>query len=258
MGNPALLIPAIAQAGIGAYQLIKSTQAMNKLLKQGRREYTEAMAPYRENYDLYRQQYVGGMGPGSLNLARQQFATQQAGLLRAPASGQLRDQLGRVAAANTGQFGLNLAAQNENIRRAGLSGMAGANQAISALQQREIAQDISDYNRQMAEYGQAQNIAVNNIFGAISGAATGYLGQQNLAAQRDLYRDIYGAGKQVPSTMPSYSVPPPNTFIGQDAYYNTSTPGFDPNNLNPSIPDPYGLRTGRMTTPSIYFSNPRQ
>jgi hypothetical protein len=201
-----MTIAAIAQAGYGLYRGIKAQQGLRALQKQKMPSFMEAMAPYRENYDLYRQQYVGGMGPGSLNLAQQQFATQQAGLLRAPVSGQLRDQLGRVAAANTGMFAQNLAAQNEAIRRGAISGMTAANQSIAALQQRDVGTRLDQRLRQEQAYGQAMQQGFQDVIGAFGGYAMGQMNQKNLQADRQLYRDIYGIGKTTPSTSVSPAI----------------------------------------------------
>jgi len=197
--DPFTIAAMAAQAGYGLYRGIKAQKGLRALQKQRMPSYMEAMAPYRENYDLYRQQYVGGMGPGSLNLAQQQFATQQAGLLRAPVSGQLRDQLGRVAAASTGMFAQNLAAQNEAIRRGAISGMTAANQSIAALQQRDVGTRLDQRLRQEQAYGQAMQQGFQDVLGAAGGLATAKMAEK----QMDLYRDIYGVGKRVPTTTPT-------------------------------------------------------
>lgn len=188
----------IAQAGYGLYRGIKAQQGLNELQKQKMPSRMEAIEPMRENYNLYRQQYRTGMGPGSLNLARQQFGVQQAGLLQTPASGQLRDVMGRVAAANTGQFALNLAAQNEQIRRAGLAGMASTNIGISGLQERDAIDRLQNRLRQEQAYGQAAQQGFQDVLGAFGGYAMGKANAASAAEDRALVAQIYGLNKQTP------------------------------------------------------------
>ena len=239
--DPFTIAAMAAQAGYGLYRGIKAQKGLRALQKQRMPSYMEAMAPYRENYDLYRQQYVGGMGPGSLNLAQQQFATQQAGLLRAPVSGQLRDQLGRVAAASTGMFAQNLAAQNEAIRRGAISGMTAANQSIAALQQRDVGTRLDQRLRQEQAYGQAMQQGFQDVLGAAGGLATAKMAEK----QMDLYRDIYGVGKRVRTT--ADNVFNPNAPVLNFA----SGPAMPERTIQPNLNGPVTI-VGGASTPSSF------
>jgi hypothetical protein len=235
-----MTIAMLAQAGYGLYRGIKAQQGLRALQKQKMPNFMEAVAPYRENYELYKQQYKGGMGPGSLNLAQQQFGIQQAGLLRTPVSGQLRDQLGRAAAAGTGMFAQNLAAQNEAIRRGAISGMTSANQSISALQQRDIGTRLDLRLRQEQGYGQAMQQGFQDVLGAAGGLAKSQLATQEAAANRDLLREYYNLNKTNPNS----------TSLPADIMSIPSV-GFRQNTTNTNPLAPVGpISVGRMSTPA--------
>lgn len=236
----------IAQAGYGLYRGFKAQQGLRELQKQKMPSRMEAMAPLRENYDLYRQQYRTGMGPGSLNLARQQFGVQQAGLLQTPASGQLRDVMGRVAAANTGQFALNLAAQNEQIRRAGLAGMASANVGMSGLQEREAVDRLQNRLRQEQAYGQAMQQGFSDALGALGGYGMSKANAASAAEDRALMAQIYGLSSRTPTTTTNASfLPLQGQSIAEPSYTSQQ------NLLKPVGPVDVNYR--RFTVPKTMF-----
>jgi len=206
-------VAAALQAAYGGYQLIKAQEQMRKLQKQPMPTRMDAQAPMRENYELYKQQYLGGMGPGSLNLANQQFAVQQAGLLQTPASGQMRDVMGRVAAANRGQYATNLAAQNEQISRAGLAGMASANLGISGLTERDAVDRLQARRQQETAYAGAMESGVNNMFGALTGLGASRMAQEQNKDYMDMMRQYYGLNRQNPGQTPQTNISNPSAQV---------------------------------------------
>lgn len=200
-----MLISSGIQAGVGAYRNIKASKGLAALQKERMPRYMDAAAPIQENKQMYSQMARTGMGPGSLALARNQFAAGQNALAAAPASGQLRTQIGRMASANAGGFANQLAAQNEAIRRQAMGGVAQANLGLSGLQQRDVATDVQRRLQTEQAYGQAIQQSRQDMMGAATGLATGMLGMQNAEANRQMYRDIYGVKQpqlQTPSQLP--------------------------------------------------------
>ncbi|NBW34832.1 MAG: hypothetical protein EBR30_07405 [Cytophagia bacterium] len=200
-----MLISSGIQAGVGAYRNIKASKGLAALQKERMPRYMDAAAPIQENKQMYSQMARTGMGPASLALARNQFAAGQNALSAAPASGQLRTQIGRMASANAGGFANQLAAQNEAIRRQAMGGVAQANLGLSGLQQRDVATDVQRRMQTEQAYGQAIQQSRQDMMGAATGLATGMLGMQNAEANRQMYRDIYGVKQpqlQTPGQLP--------------------------------------------------------
>ena len=257
-----LLISAGIQAASAAYRGIKAQKGLKELQKQKIARYSDAAAPIQENKAMYQDMAKFGMGPASTTLAKNQFAAGQKALSAAPAGGQLRTQIGRLASANAGGFANQLAAQNEAIRRQGMAGVAQANLGLSSLQQRDVATDIQRRMQQEQAYGQAMQDARREALGAVTGVATGYLGYQNAEANRQMYRDVNGPktpastfnpvappgtysvqGPQLnpnPMTLKDlYSLPP--TMGGLGGFYNYKTPNYS---LQPTRVNSYNYGFG--------------
>lgn len=184
----------LAEMGYNIYGAVKAQNAINTLAKTPQAKFMDASKPLYENRAMYERLYKGGMSPASLNLAQNQFAMGQRGLMATPGSGQLRDQIGRLASANSGNFALSLAAQNDAIKRQGLAGMASENRAISGLQESQVRRDLSQYDQKMQQYGQAKQDRISSIFSGGLGLAKQNLATKDSEAERQLYRDIYGLG----------------------------------------------------------------
>ena len=198
-----MTIAMLAQAGYGLYRGIKAQQGLRALQKQRMPSMMEAMGPLQENRRLYEQQFRQGLTPATRNLAQQQFAASQLGQQRAAmdlSGGQMSSALSRMNAANTGQFALGLGAQNEAAQRAGMAGMVGANQSISALQRADAAQRLAQRQQMEQAYGQAMQQGFQDVLGAAGGYAMGQMQMSEAAKQRQLYRDLYGSDKTVPTT----------------------------------------------------------
>lgn len=198
-----MTIAMLAQAGYGLYRGIKAQQGMRALQKQRMPSLMESAGPLQENRRLYEQQFRQGLTPATRTMAQQQFAAGQLAQQRAAtdlSGGQMSSALSRMNAANTGQFALGLAAQNEAAQRAGMAGMIGANQAISGLQRADAAQRLAQRQQMEQAYGQAMQQGFQDVLGAAGGFAMGKMQASEAEKQRQLMRDIYGGGKVAPST----------------------------------------------------------
>ncbi len=222
------LVSGLVQGGVAAYRNVKASKGLAALEKQRLPSYMDAAAGIQENKQMYSQMARTGMGPGSLNLAKNQFAAGQNALTAAPAGGQLRTQIGRMASANAGGFANQLAAQNEAIRRQGMAGVAQANLGLSGLQQRDVGVALQRRTEAERAYGQAIQDSRREMLGALAGVGTAAIGQQQFGKQMDYYNrqldiyDKYMQGQkgtnninpnfgQTPSTFPGV-VQPPGTF----------------------------------------------
>jgi len=206
-----MTIATLAQAGYGLYRGIKAQQGLRALQKQRMPSLMESMGPLQENRRLYEQQFRQGLTPATRNLAQQQFAGTMAGQQRAAmdlSGGQMSSALSRLGAANTGQFALGLAAQNEAAQRAGMAGLVGANQSISGLQRADAAQRLQQRLQMEQAYGQAMQQGFQDVLGAAGGYATSRMSQKNLEADRQLSRDLYG-DNTLPTTDTSRTVASP-------------------------------------------------
>ena len=208
-----MLISGFADAGVSAYRNIKAKKGLAELEKQRLPQYMDAAAGLQENKKMYGDMAKSGMGPGSLNLAKSTFAAGQSALTAAPAGGQLRTQIGRLAGANAGGFANSLAAQNEGIRRQGMSGVAQANLGLSELQQRDIGVGLQRRFKAEEDYGQAIQDSRRQFMGAVTGGASGYMDYKNLQEDRALARDMYVPKQQTPGGFnPNLLVGPPGQF----------------------------------------------
>ena len=211
-----MLISAGVDATLTAYRNIKANKGLAELDKQRLPQYMDAAAPIQENKQMYGQMAKFGMGPASLNLAKNTFAAGQNALTAAPGGGQLRTQIGRLASANAGGFANSLAAQNESIRRQGMSGVAQANSQLSGLQQRDIGVGLQRRSEAERAYGQAVQDSRRQLLGTLSGVATGFAGQKNIQENRALARQYYGLkdpNQQTPGGFnPNLLIGPPGQF----------------------------------------------
>ena len=255
-----MLISGLLQAGMAGYRNIKASKGLKELEKQRLARYTDASGPIQENKAMYQQMAKFGMGPASTTMAKNQFAASQNALTAAPASGQLRTQIGRMASANAGGFANQLAAQNEAIRRQAMGGVAQANLGLSGLQQKDIGVDLQRRMQAEQAYGQAIQDSRREMLGAATGFATGYMGYKNAEANRQLYKDIYGAKQAVTQTPATAFNPvnPAGTFtpLGPqtfDQYRIAGVPaGTTTDGMNSFAPG-YQAPTPSMQTP---FSAP--
>lgn len=233
-----MLLPAIvagAQAVYGIYRGVKAQQGLNALASQRKARYMDAAGPLQESRRLYQKQYNEGMGASSRALAEQNFASSLLSGQRQAAEqsgGQMSNALSRMGAMGNANFALNLAAQNEAVRRQGLGGLSQANSQLSGLQQRDVANDI--YQRQQMEqaYGQAKQQGFQDVLGAGMGFAQMNMAQKNIDADREMYGRINGVGQQTPGTSGTlanspmmqgyYPQPNPNPTTGMslDEMYN--------------------------------------
>ena len=240
-----MTIATLAQAGYGLYRGIKAQQGLRALQKQRMPSLMESMGPLQENRRLYEQQFRQGLTPATRTLAQQQFAGSQAGQQRAAmdlSGGQMSSALSRLGAANTGQFALGLAAQNEAAQRQGMAGLVGMNQAISGLQRADAAQRLAQRQQMEQAYGTAMQQGFQDVLGAAGGYAMGQMQMSEAAKQRQLYRDLYGSDKTAPETL--YSVP---TKFTPDYEFSDVMKAPGPE-FTPSMGLPKGLEWGTPKT----------
>lgn len=187
---PPLLIPGITAAvelGYNIYRGVKADKALKALQKQRMPRYMDAAAPLQQNYSMASRQAQMGLSPQSTALARGTAANQMAGQFRAATDlggGQLGSALGRIGAMNVNQMGLQLGVQDQMARERGVQQMMGVNQQLSALQQRDINQDINMRMQKEQNYGLAKQQAIMGGINAVGGFG-----------QAALYNSLYGTPK---------------------------------------------------------------
>lgn len=252
-----MLISAGIQGLAAGIRNVRANRGLKELEKQRLPSYMDAAAPIQENKQMYAQMAKTGMGPASLNLAKNQFAASQNALTAAPAGGQLRNQIGRMASVNAGGFANQLAAQNEAIRRQGMSGVAQANLGLSGLQQRDVGVGLQRRMEAERAYGQAIQDSRREMLGAVQSVGTGMIAQYNADANRQLYRDIHGSKTTPPTQTPASTfslVNAPGTFkqLGPqtfDEYLKAGTPaGTTTMQYNSYSPD-FAVPTPAIQTP---------
>lgn len=255
-----MLVSAGVQAAAAGIRNVRANRGLKELEKQRLPSYMDAAAPIQENKQMYAQMAKTGMGPASLNLARNQFAASQNALTAAPAGGQLRTQIGRMASANAGGFANQLAGQNEAIRRQAMGGVAQANFGLSGLQQRDVGVGLQRRSEAERAYGQAIQDSRREMLGAAQSVGTGMLAQYNADANRQLYRDIYGPrATQTPASTFS-PVNTPGTFYSRpagpqtfDEYLKAGTPAGTTTMQYSSYSPDFGTQPTPIQTP---FSAP--
>ena len=252
-----LLIPAIAsglQAGYGAYQTITAQNRINQLAKQRRASYLDTLAPISESQRMYEQQYRQGLTPATRTLAQQQFAGTQAGQQRAAmdlSGGQMSSALSRLGAANTGQFALGLAAQNEAAQRAGMAGLVNMNLQEANVRRQQVAQDIAYRDAMERNYGAAKQQGAMNILGAAQGLGTAGMSQYNADQNRAMYKSLYGGNNQSnPDVL--YSIP--NATSSYQFNDMMAAPGPE---FIPSTSLPKGLGWGNTSDRGFKFTTPK-
>lgn len=187
-----LTMMALVQAGSGAYRYARAQKGISDLEAQDRRKFMDASGPLQENKLMSQQRMKYGLRPESRQLALNEQMRQERNLLSTPASGQLRDQLGRTAAATRGQFGLQLSAQDQAIRDAAAQNIMQTNQQLMQLDMQDISQENQEYLQMMGGYGQARQDARKTILGAAQGVMTG--------AMMGYYDGMGGAKTTAPKT----------------------------------------------------------
>lgn len=245
-----LVVPAIAsalQAGYGIYRGIKSDKALKELQKQRMARYMDAAGPLQQNLAMAQRQAQMGLSPQARALATGTAAAQTASQYRAAtdlAGGQLGSAIGRIGAFNTNQLGLSLGAQSQAARERGMGQMMNINAQLSALQQRDVAQDINYRIMLEQNYGQAKQQAISDVMGAVTGFGMAAMSSANAAQDRQLYRDMYGVGDQTSSMQP--------IEIASKGISKFKTPDFTPKASTPvSLTFPsQGIKQLPATTPT--------
>lgn len=255
MALPALAIPAITAGldlGYNIYRGIQSDKALKALQKQRMPRYMDAAGPLQQNLGMATRQFQQGLSPQAETLARATSANQMAGVFRSATDlggGQLGSAIGRLGAFNTNQLGLQLGVQDQMARERGMQQMMGINQQLASLQQRDIAQDISNRLEKERGYGLAKQ---QSIMGGLN--AVGGLGQAAL------YQNIYGgdAAKRVtPTNLGGGVYADSDALVQQYMERNPMTPVggnfYGPTSLNPNLPLSMRYRTP-VTAPKFNTS----
>jgi hypothetical protein len=204
MALPAIL--AGVQLGTSIYRGIKSAQGLIGMKGERRAEFMDAAAPIEENRRLGMAQQARGLSPVATAVAKEGFAQGRAGSYRAAtdlSGGQLSSAISRMGASSNAQFGMGLAAQSQAASERGLGMRMGANQQLSSLQQADVRDKQSNYDRRQAAFGQGVQDAIYSGVGALEGYATSKMSMENAAADRQLYRDL----NTTPSAEEDYSSP---------------------------------------------------
>lgn len=205
MALPAIL--AGVQLGTSIYRGIKSAQGLIGMKGERRAEFMDAAAPIEENKRLGMAQQARGLSPVATAVAKEGFAQGRAGSYRAAtdlSGGQLSNAISRMGASSNAQFGMGLAAQSQAASERGLGMRMGANQQLSSLQQADVRDKQSSYDRRQAAFGQGVQDAIYSGVGALEGYATSKMSMENAEADRQLYRDL----NSMPSTTEEEYTPP--------------------------------------------------
>lgn len=201
-----MILPAIiagAQAVYGIYRGVKAQQGLNALASQRTARYMDAAGPIEQNRAMGMKQMQQGLSPVTRAVAEQTFAGQRAGQYRQAtdlSGGQLSSAIGRIGALGNTNLALNLAQQSQSATERGQGLLMNANQQISGLQQRDVANDIYQRQQMQQAYGQAKQQGFQDVLGAGMGLAKMNMAQKNIDADRQMYKDIYGGRNQTPGT----------------------------------------------------------
>lgn len=252
-----LAIPAATAAvelGYNIYRGIKADKGLKELSKQRMPQYMDAAAPLQQNLSMARRQFEMGLSPEAIAMSRGLAANQMASQFRAATDlggGQLGSAIGRIGAMNTNQLGLQLGVQDQAARERGMQQMMGINTQLSGLQQRDIAQNISNRLTKEQNYGLAKQQAIQGGINALSGLG-----------QAALYQNIYGGGSSSSGGQGSSSLGLGSfgSTDGMLSRYMQSNPGpsiggnfIAPSSLNPNLPLSMRYRTP-MTLPKFNTS----
>jgi hypothetical protein len=186
------------QLGTSIYRGVKSAQGLTGMKGERRAEFMDAADPIQENRRLGLAQQARGLSPVATAVAKEGFAQGRAGSYRAAtdlSGGQLSNAISRMGASSNAQFGMGLAAQSQAASERGLGMRMGANQQLSSLQQADVRDKQSNYDRRQVAFGQGVQDAIYSGVGALEGYATSKMSMENAEADRQLYRDL--------NTMPS-------------------------------------------------------
>lgn len=207
-----MVIPAVTGAlelGYNIFRGVQSDKALKALQKQRMPRYMDAAAPLQQNLGMATRQFQQGLSPQAEALARGTSANQMAGVFRSATDlggGQLGSAIGRLGAFNTNQLGLQLGVQDQLARERGMQQMMGVNQQLAGLQQRDIAQDISNRLEKERGYGLAKQQAIMGGLNAISGIG-----------QAALYQSVYGSDGSDGSKADTTSI----ADLGSGSFANT-------------------------------------
>lgn len=166
-------VQGVAQAGVGAYQMIRSQRELNKLRRQKMPSVLEARDPFVENVRMARQQYERGLDPATQRIIREQAARTQAGQFRrAGELGQSGAALSAMAGMNQYQSSLQLGQMDVEARQRGMRALTSANLRYGSLLT-EDARARRQYRMSLEQQlGYAKSEGRQNIMGALSGATT--------------------------------------------------------------------------------------
>jgi len=208
MALPAIL--AAVQLGTSIYRGVKGAQGLAAMKGERKAEYMDAASPIQQNRQIGLAQERRGLSPIALATAKEGFAQARAGSYRAAtdmSGGQLSNAISRMGALSNAQFGMGLAGQSQAASERGQAIRMGANQQISGLQQRQVAEDISDYNRRQQAFGQAVQDSIYSGLGALEGYATSKMSMENAEKDRQMYRDINTASPDQSETVNPFANP---------------------------------------------------
>jgi hypothetical protein len=208
MALPAIL--AGVQLGTSIYRGIKGAQGLIGMKGEKKAEYMDAAAPIQENRQLGLAQERRGLSPIALATAKEGFGQARAGSYRAAvdtSGGQLSNAISRMGASSNAQFGMGLAAQSQAASERGQSIRMGANQQLSGLQQRQVAEDIGDYNRRQQGFGQAVQDSIYSGVGALEGYTTSKMSMENAEKDRQAYRDVNSVTAEQPDMVNPFANP---------------------------------------------------
>jgi len=166
-------VQGVAQAGVGAYQMIRSQRELNRLRRQRMPSVLEARDPFVENIRMARQQYERGLDPATQRIMREQAARSQAGQFRrAGELGQSGAALSAIAGMNQYQSALQLGQMDVEARQRGMRALTSANLRYGSLLT-EDARARRQYRMALEQQlGYAKSEGRQNIMGALSGATT--------------------------------------------------------------------------------------
>lgn len=169
-------VGAIAQAGLGVYQMYNQKRLADRFDKQEKATFAQSLNPLNENKDIYERQARQGLSTEAEALARSNAASQSAGQFRAASElsgGQLGSALGRIGAMNTTQLGLSLGVQDQQARERAQAGIAGVNREISQVQRMDIQRKQRMEDMTMQQIAGLRQDSMQNISGAVGGFTKG-------------------------------------------------------------------------------------
>jgi hypothetical protein len=251
MALPAIL--AGVQLATSIYRGVKSAQGLVGMKGEDRGQFMDAAGPIQENKAIGDRMAKTGVDATTRAIAEQTQASQTAGQYRQftdMSGGQLSSALGRIGAFNTSRLGQQIGAMNQSAIDRGLSMKMQANQQISGLQQADVRDKMSSYDRRQATFGQGVQDAVYSGVGALEGYATSKMSMENADADRQMYRDINGVSN-TSQDAPSYDLGNPLSLyrkFGTPSQYKTGgIPAFSTGAMNPrqglySQPKPFNSK----------------